>query len=83
MPSEMYGVSSDETHEQFIQRANRVFPADSVRAWSRVERAVFNHLMAKLIHRNTYGAISNAMLHECRDDMTEIVSRCRCGENFD
>jgi hypothetical protein len=76
MLSEMNGVSSNETHEQFIQRANRVFPADSVRVWSRVERAVFNHLMAKLIHRNTYGSISNAMLQECRDDMTEIVRRC-------
>lgn len=81
MPSEMYGVSSDETHEQFIQRANRVFPADWVRAWSRIERAVFNHLMAKLIHRNTYSAISDEMLEECRDDMVEIVSRC--GESFD
>ena len=81
MPSEMYGVSSDETHEQFIQRANRVFPADSVRVWSRIERAVFNHLMAKLIHRNSYGSISNSMLETCRADMTEIVSRC--GGNFD
>ena len=81
MPSEMYGVSSDETHEQFIQRANRVFPADCVRAWSRIERAVFNHLMAKLIHRNTYSAISDEMLEEGRDDMVEIVRRC--GETFD
>jgi hypothetical protein len=79
MPSEMNGVSSDETHDQFIQRANRVFPADSVRVWSRIERAVFNHLMAKLIHRNTYSSISNAMLQECRDDMTEIVRRCGDG----
>lgn len=76
MPSEMYGVCSDETHEQFIQRANRVFPADCVSAWSRVERAVFNHLMAKLIHRNSYSSISDAMLEECRDDMREIVRRC-------
>jgi len=76
MLSEMNGLSSNETHEQFIQRANRVFPADSVRVWSRVERAVFNHLMAQLIHRNTYASISNAMLEACRDDMTEIVSRC-------
>ena len=76
MPTEMYGVSAGETHEQFIQRANRVFSADSVRAWSRIERAVFNHLMAKLIHRHSYGSISNAMLHECRDDMAEIVRRC-------
>lgn len=81
MPTEMSDVSFDETHEQFIQRANRVFPADCVRAWSRIERAVFNHLMARLIHRNTYSSISNAMLEECREDMTEIVSRC--GENFD
>jgi hypothetical protein len=76
MPSEMNAVSYDETHEQFIQRANRVFPAESVRAWSRIERAVFNHLMAKLIHRNSYRAISDAMLEECREDMTEIVRRC-------
>lgn len=75
MLAEMHGVSSDETHEQFIQRAGRVFPPDSVRAWSRVERAVFNHLMAKLIHHNTYGSISNEMLQECRDDMTEVVRR--------
>ena len=75
MPSEMYGVCSDETHEQFIQRANRVFPADYVRAWSRIERAVFNHLMAKLIHQNSYKSISHGMLEECRDDMTEIVRR--------
>lgn len=81
MLSEMNGLSSNETHEQFIQRANRVFPADSVRVWSRVERAVFNHLMAQLIHRNTYASISNAMLETCREDMTEIVSRC--GGNFD
>jgi hypothetical protein len=81
MPSETYAVSSDETHEEFIQRAKRVFPADCVRAWSRIERAVFNHLMAKLIHRNTYSAISDAMLQECHDDMTEIVRRC--GDNID
>lgn len=81
MSSEMYGVSSDETHEQFIQRASRVFPADSVRAWSRIERAVFNNLMARLIHRNSYSSISNEMLHECRDDMTEIVRRC--GDKLD
>jgi hypothetical protein len=76
MPSEMYDVSSDETHEQFIQRAKRVFPADCVRAWSRIERVVFNHLMAKLIHRNSYSSISNVMLQECQEDMTEIVKRC-------
>lgn len=76
MPSEIFDVSFDETHEQFIQRANRVFPADRVRVWSRVERAVFNHLMAKLIHRNSYASISNAMLEACHDDMTEIVKRC-------
>jgi hypothetical protein len=81
MPSEMYGVYSDETHDQFIQRANCIFPADCVRAWSRIERAVFNHLMAKLIHRNTYSSISNVMLQECREDMTEIVRRC--GDNVD
>lgn len=81
MPSEMYGVSLDETHEQFIQRANRAFPADYVRSWSRIERAVFNHLMGRLITRNTYSSISNAMLQECREDMTEIVRRC--GGNLD
>jgi len=75
MPYGTYGSSVDETHEEFIQRANFVFPADYVRAWSRVERAVFNHLMAQLIHQNAYISISNAMLVKCRDDMAEIVRR--------
>ncbi len=70
---------SDESHEQFIKRASAVFPADRVRKWSRVERAVFNHLMAQFIHQHSYGSISNEMLHEIRNDMDEIVRRISGG----
>lgn len=76
MHSEMYGVYSGETHEQFIQRANRVFPVDCAKTWSRVERAVFNHLLGRMIHLHGYGAITDTMLHQSRDDMARIVRRC-------
>lgn len=66
---------ADETHEQFIKRASDVFPASHVRSWSRIERAVFNHLVAQLIHKSRYASITNEMLRQCRDDMEEIVRR--------
>lgn len=68
-------VHPDETHEQFIKRAGSVFPAECVRAWSRVERAVFNHVMAQLIAQHSYASITNEMLRESRDNMEEIVRR--------
>lgn len=79
MHSEMYGVYSGETHEQFIQRANRVFPVDRAEHWSRVERAVFNHLLGRMIHEHGYGAITDSMLNQSRDDMARIVRRCTTG----
>lgn len=75
MPFENDDIHRDETHEQFVQRASRVFPKRCVRAWSRVERGVFNHLMGRLIHRYSYASITDAMLHQCRNDMDEIVRR--------
>jgi len=48
-----------ETYEKFIQRASRVFSAEDVRSWPRVERAVFNHLLAPLIHKFNRGSISD------------------------
>ncbi len=68
-------VSRDETHETFIRRANRYFPKESVKSWSRVDRLIFNHLMGKLIHRYGYAAISDAMLKQCSVDMDEAVRR--------
>lgn len=76
MHSEMYAVYSGETHEQFIQRANRVFPVDCAKTWSRIERAVFNQLLGKMIHQFGYGAITDTMLYQSRDDMARIVQRC-------
>lgn len=64
-----------ETHEQFLQRASGIFPIERVRNWSRIERAVFNQLMAKLIHQKSYSAITDTMLQQCRDEMAKIVSR--------
>lgn len=72
-PAEMYGGHAHEIHEQFVRRASRVFPDDQVSAWSRIDRAVFNHLMSQLIYRHSYGAISNEMLQEVRTEMIEIV----------
>ena len=75
MASELFGIYSSETHEQFIKRASHVFSDDYVRSWSRIERAVFNHLLAPLIHKFNYGSISDEMLLQCRTDMVEIVRR--------
>lgn len=73
-----FGVASSETHEQFLQRASGIFPIERVENWSRVERAVFNQLMGKLIHQKSYAAITDTMLQQCRDEMTKIVSRYAC-----
>ena len=59
MASEFFGIDDTETHEQFIHRAGRVFSADHVRSWSRVERDVFNHLLGSIIHKFSYGAITD------------------------
>ena len=74
-PAEMHGGHAHEIHEQFVRRASRVFPEDQVSAWSRIDRAVFNHLMSQLIHRHGYSAISNEMLQEVRTEMVTIVKR--------
>lgn len=75
MAKEMLGAYVHETHEQFVQRASRVFPVDGVRTWSRIERAVFNHLLGRLIIQHGYDAISNQMLEESRDNMNKFVHR--------
>ncbi len=72
-PAEMHGGHAHEIHEQFVRRASRVFPEDQVSAWSRIDRAVFNHLMSQLIYRHNYSAISNEMLQEVRTEMIKIV----------
>ena len=79
MLAEMYGGHSSETHEQFVLRASSVFPEDHVKAWSRIERAVFNYLLAQLIHRRGYRAITNEMLLESRDCMEKIVQHFGTG----
>ena len=76
MSNEDFSFHPSETHEQFLQRACSVFPTEWAGHWSRIERAVFNQLMTRLIHQCPYNAITDAMLHQCRDDMVKIVSRC-------
>jgi hypothetical protein len=68
-------VARDDVYETFLRRANRYFPEESVRSWSRVDRLIFNHLMGKLIHCYGYAAISDAMLQQCSVDMNEAVRR--------
>ena len=75
MASGIFGNYSGETHEQFIQRASHVFSTDDVTSWSRIERAVFNHLLGPIIHKFNYGSITDEMLLQCRNDMVEIVRR--------
>ncbi len=77
MICETNGEDCIEDHEQFVQRASRVFPSDSVRAWGRLERIVFNHLMGQLIRHRRYCEISNEMLYACRDDMNDVVHRLK------
>lgn len=62
-----------ETHEQFLQRASRIFSVHASLAWTTFERAVFNQLMASLIFRRSYDEISDAMLVAARDAMDAIV----------
>lgn len=54
MAYENEGEHFKESHEQFVQRASRVFLSDSVRTWSRIERAVFNHLTGLLVRQRSY-----------------------------
>lgn len=75
MASGFIGISSNETHEQFMQRASRIFPADDVRSWSRVERGVFNYLLAPIVHKCSYSSITDEMLLQCRDEMARIIQR--------
>lgn len=70
---EMHGEQGNEAHEEFVRRASQIFPEDRVSAWSRIDRAVFNHLMSRLIHRHGYSAISNEMLQDVRSEMIKIV----------
>jgi hypothetical protein len=63
----------DEAHARFIDRASAVFPPNLTTEWSRIERAVFNHLMSHLIYRNGYDAITCEMLHETQDQLQQIV----------
>lgn len=72
-------VPASETREEFLARVGRVFPVERAQAWSRVERAVFNSLMARAIFRHGYGAISDAMLRELRHDMERLVRLCERG----
>jgi len=63
----------DDGHAQFINRASTVFPPNLAIKWSRIERAVFNHLMSHLIYHHGYEAITCQMLHETQDRMQQIV----------
>jgi hypothetical protein len=75
MATESYSACSHETHDQFIERAGRVFPEEGVRQWSRIERAIFNHLLGRLIIQHGYDSISNQMLEESRENMNKFVHR--------
>lgn len=64
-----------ETHEKFLQRVSKFFPVDSSLAWTRLERAVFNNLMSKLIFRYGYAEISDDMLQTTLEQMQTILRR--------
>lgn len=64
-----------ETHEQFLNRVGKFFPVDSSLEWSRLERAIFNNLMSKLIFRYGYAEISDEMLQTTLEQMQMIVGR--------
>jgi hypothetical protein len=68
-------VQADETHKEFLERASQIFPESQVAAWTRIERAVFNHVMAQLIYRYGYTRISDQMLQQARNEMIGIVKR--------
>ena len=72
-------ISPTETHDQFLLRAARVFPLHQAQEWSRLERAVFNTLMARQVHSRGYAAISDEMLQSMRDNMQELVRICSVG----
>lgn len=80
MVAEMQNTDSYDTHEQFVQRASDAFPEDVVSTWSRIERAVFNHLMARLIHQCGYSAITGEMLQKSREKMEKIVRNLGAGQ---
>ena len=75
MSDESNEIDREETRDQFIRRAGALFPPERVRAWSRIERAVFNHLLVNLIQHHRFALISNQMLQQSRADMEEIVRR--------
>ena len=81
MTSETFGQVFHETHEQFIQRASRIFPENHVKSWSRIERAVFNHLLGRLISRHGYDSISDQMLEASREDMNKVVRQLSGGQS--
>lgn len=64
-----------ENHEQFVERALHVFPADEAEKWSRLQRGLFNSLMGKLIFEHGYCGITERMLIEVRDQMQAAVRR--------
>ena len=63
----------DNAVDLFILRAYDVFPPEWLRSLSRIERAVFNVLIGRLIHKNGYAATTDQMLRELRADMEKIV----------
>ena len=71
----MLELQAGETHSQFVERASRIFQNGEVAKWSRLERAVFNHLMAQLIYRHGYAGISNQMLQDVRNEMSAALKR--------
>jgi hypothetical protein len=75
MVAQIHEAQSNETHEEFVRRASKVFLEDQVSSWSRIERGVFNYLMARLINKCGYSAITHEMLQESRNNMEKIV-RC-------
>ena len=80
MSIEMTGACPYGSHEQFVERASHIFLPKEVSRWSRIERAVFSHLMAQPIHRYGYSAISDQkMLLESREKLDSIV---RHGDHF-
>jgi len=74
-------VPQSETHEEFLLRASRVFPADQAQAWSRLERGVFNCLMDRLIRERGYNAISDEMLRSLSERMKRLVRQCSACAN--
>ena len=62
-----------KTHDEFVMRASRIFPPDQAQAWSRLERAVFNSLMSRLIFQRGYAAISDEMLLDLRASMEKLA----------